>query len=144
MCIRDSCTAEHDSLKISNGKWYWWSRGIGGVSALDYLIKVRDFSFVEAVQTITGQCGDWIPPPPAPKKDEPKVLLLPPKNKEDVYKRQGHSKGFNRRGNLRPFRGNLDTAGGYTAICRGAFNPVKLCGRQAESTLHPDERRLVY
>ena len=46
------CTAEHDSLKISNGKWYWWSRGIGGVSALDYLIKVRDFSFVEAVQTI--------------------------------------------------------------------------------------------
>ena len=24
------CTAEHDSLKISNGKWYWWSRGFGG------------------------------------------------------------------------------------------------------------------
>ena len=22
------CTAEHDSLKISNGKWYWWSRGL--------------------------------------------------------------------------------------------------------------------
>ncbi len=22
------CTREHDSLKISNGKWYWWSRGI--------------------------------------------------------------------------------------------------------------------
>ena len=19
------CTREHDSLKISNGKWYWWS-----------------------------------------------------------------------------------------------------------------------
>ena len=33
------CTAEHDSLKISNGKWYWWSRGFGGYSALDYLIK---------------------------------------------------------------------------------------------------------
>lgn len=27
------CTREHDSLKISNGKWYWWSRGFGGVSA---------------------------------------------------------------------------------------------------------------
>lgn len=26
------CTREHDSLKIYNGKWYWWSRGIGGVS----------------------------------------------------------------------------------------------------------------
>lgn len=39
------CTREHDSLKISNGKWYWWSRGIGGVSALDYLIKVKEYSF---------------------------------------------------------------------------------------------------
>lgn len=75
------CTKEHDSLKISNGKWYWWSRGFGGISALDYLIKVKDYSFVEAVQTITGQCGDWISPSPIAKKDEPKVLLLPPKNK---------------------------------------------------------------
>ncbi len=31
----------HESLKISNGKWMWWSRGIGGRSALDYLIKVE-------------------------------------------------------------------------------------------------------
>ena len=71
------CTREHDSLKISNGKWYWWSRGFGGVSALDYLIKVKEYSFVEAVQTLTGEVGHWIPPPPAPKKDEPKELLLP-------------------------------------------------------------------
>ena len=75
------CTKDHDSLKISNGKWYWWSRGFGGFSALDYLIKVREYSFVEAVQTLTGDMGDWKPPPPAVKKDEPKVLLLPPKNK---------------------------------------------------------------
>lgn len=74
------CTREHDSLKISNGKWYWWSRGIGGYSALDYLMKVREYSFVEAVQTLTGDMGDWKPPPPAVKKDEPKVLLLPEKN----------------------------------------------------------------
>ena len=26
-------TRTHDSLKISNGKWMWWSRGIGGKSA---------------------------------------------------------------------------------------------------------------
>ena len=75
------CTREHDSLKISNGKWYWWSRGFGGFSALDYLMKVRELGFVEAVQTLTGDMGDWKPPPPAVKKDEPKVLLLPPKNK---------------------------------------------------------------
>ncbi len=76
------CTAEHDSLKISNGKWYWWSRGFGGYSALDYLMKVKEYGFVEAVETLTGQTmADWKPPPPAVKKDEPKVLLLPPKNK---------------------------------------------------------------
>ena len=33
-------THSHDSLKISNGKWRWWSCGIDGRSALDYLIKV--------------------------------------------------------------------------------------------------------
>ena len=45
-------TRTHDSLKISNGKWCWWSRGIGGRSALDYLIKVRGMEFVEAVQYV--------------------------------------------------------------------------------------------
>lgn len=49
------CTREHDSLKISNGKWYWFSRGIGGKSALDYLIKVQDYSFLQAVETILGK-----------------------------------------------------------------------------------------
>ena len=76
------CTKEHDSLKISNCKWYWWSRGFGGYSALDYLIKVEEYDFVEAVEILTGQTmADW-KPPPAPKKDKPKVLLLPPKNKD--------------------------------------------------------------
>ena len=41
------CTREHDSLKISNGKWYWFSQSIGGRSALDYLIKVRGTPFNE-------------------------------------------------------------------------------------------------
>ena len=73
-------TVDHDSLKISNGKWFWWSQGIGGYSALDYLIKVRDYSFMEAVEILTGkELSDWTPPPPKAEKDEPKVLLLPPK-----------------------------------------------------------------
>ena len=62
------CTRKHDSLKISNGKWYWWSRGFGGYSALDYLIKGKEYDFVEAVKILTGQTmADW-KPPPAPKK----------------------------------------------------------------------------
>lgn len=45
-------TKEHDSLKISNGKWYWWSQSFGGRSALDYLIKVRAMSFTDAVNCL--------------------------------------------------------------------------------------------
>ena len=30
-------TRTHGSLKISNGKWCWWSRNIGGTNALDYV-----------------------------------------------------------------------------------------------------------
>ena len=47
------CTRDHDSLKISNGKWMWWSRGFGGSSALDYLIKVKGLQFMDAMQILT-------------------------------------------------------------------------------------------
>ena len=69
------CTQTHDSLKISNGKWCWNSRGIGGRTALDYLIKVRGMDFVGAVEAL---CGYRPPPPqerPAPKP--PKPFQLP-------------------------------------------------------------------
>ena len=42
-------TRTHDSLKISNGKWCWWSRNIGGTTALDYLTRVEGLSFLDAV-----------------------------------------------------------------------------------------------
>ena len=71
-------TRTHDSLKISNGKWMWWSRGIGGNSALDYLVKVKGLSFLEAVETIMG-CKVALPTDYcAPKKETPKELKLPP------------------------------------------------------------------
>ena len=44
----------HDSFKI-NGEsslWHWKSRGIGGKSALDYLLHVEGCSFVEAVRLL--------------------------------------------------------------------------------------------
>lgn len=47
-------TVSHDSLKISNGKWHWHSRGTGGRTALDYLVRVRGMGFVEAVETLSG------------------------------------------------------------------------------------------
>lgn len=74
------CTREHDSLKISNGKWNWFSRGIGGRTALDYLIKVQGFSFTQAVETLVGKNLSSVrhAPPAKPKEQEPKVLSLPP------------------------------------------------------------------
>jgi hypothetical protein len=46
---------DHDSLTVSNGKFHWHSCSIGGSNAIDYLTKVRGFSFVEAVQRIIGE-----------------------------------------------------------------------------------------
>ena len=82
-------TRTHDSLKISNGKWCWWSRGIGGRSALDYLIKVRGIEFVEAVQHLCG-CTRYSPLPPVytvkPPKKPPFVLPKPYENNERVLR----------------------------------------------------------
>ena len=75
------CTREHDSLKISNGKWYWFSHSIGGHNALDYLIKVKGLSFMEAVEIIMGNVA--VKPPMKTeqvKQPTPKVLLLPQVN----------------------------------------------------------------
>lgn len=73
-------TKTHDSLKISNGKWMWWSRGIGGKSALDYLIKVRGMDFVQAVQTIMGNGSVSFPTCKNIKSYEEQPLLLPQKS----------------------------------------------------------------
>jgi len=79
-------TRTHDSLKISNGKWCWWSRNIGGRSALDYLIKVRGMTLPEAVLQIDGQAA--VMPPVSPKVQKPvkpKKLLLPEKNENNDH-----------------------------------------------------------
>ena len=77
--ISDStyCTREHDSLKISNGKWYWFSRGFGGRNALEYLIKVRGYTLPQAVDMLLGYAAveelayDRIP------EKKPRRLLMP-------------------------------------------------------------------
>ena len=78
------CTKEHDSLKISNGKWNWFSRGIGGKSALDYLIKVEGMEFTEAVEHIINCIGDrMIIHDSKTTKLKEKVLVLPKANQNN-------------------------------------------------------------
>ena len=75
-------TRTHDSLETSNGKCMWWSHRIGGYNALDYLVKVRGISFVEAVKTLMGKAAIMPTMTVRPKQQEkPKVLLLPEKSK---------------------------------------------------------------
>jgi len=79
-------TRTHDSLKISNGKWMWWSRGVGGRSALDYLTKVQGLSFMAAAERIAERTAHLpsvfaSPVPPPPKK----ALLLPKVNRSATH-----------------------------------------------------------
>ena len=51
----DYSTKTYSSLHMSHGLWCWWAhenngKKIGGNSALDYLIKVKEMSFKDAVQ----------------------------------------------------------------------------------------------
>jgi len=81
------CLRSHDSLKISNGLWHWFSRGVGGRSALDYLIKVEGYSFMDAVQKLTGGKYSLTPIEALQKKEssqkEIKTLILPEKYDND-------------------------------------------------------------
>ncbi|MBR3243967.1 MAG: toprim domain-containing protein [Parasporobacterium sp.] len=71
------CTKEHDSLKISNGKWYWFSRGFGGASALDYLIKVKEYTLPQAVEMIVGGAAVKEPVYYYAPNPKPKELVMP-------------------------------------------------------------------
>ena len=74
-------TKTHDSIRISNGMWNWFSRGIGGKSALDYLIKVKGYEFTQAVEAIVGKTPVLPTPRARPAKKEIKELLLPKANR---------------------------------------------------------------
>ncbi|MFT8888962.1 MAG: DUF3991 and TOPRIM domain-containing protein [Ethanoligenens sp.] len=72
------CTVEHGSLKISNGKWHWFSHDIGGKTALSYLTDVKKMDFVEAIELLCD--GRGLPPPihqPPEEKTVPFVLPKP-------------------------------------------------------------------
>lgn len=80
---REFRTVTHDSLVISNGKWHWCSRGIGGKTALDYLIHVRGMGFVEAVETLCGGRAAPILSQPVKKtQQKTKPFVLPEKNQD--------------------------------------------------------------
>lgn len=45
---------EHDSLVCFHNYWYWNSRG-HPINAVDYLVEIRGYGFVDAVKTLLGE-----------------------------------------------------------------------------------------
>lgn len=71
---------DHDSFKINGitSKWHWKSRDIGGISALNFLIKVDGMEFQEAVELLLQETPSYIPPP---KEKEKKPFVLPERSR---------------------------------------------------------------
>lgn len=79
VCKNTYVTREHDSLKISNGLWYWFAKGVGGKSAIDYLMKVKNLSFISAVQTVMGNIKMQAPVSYAQQQKVEKKIKIPTK-----------------------------------------------------------------
>lgn len=63
----------------------WFSQGIGGKNAIDYLIKVQGMSFIEAVENVTGKCATLPPIRYSQSSKQDRPLLLPQRsNTNDV------------------------------------------------------------
>lgn len=58
---------------------FWWSRGIGGRSAVDYLMRVRDMTFIEAVSQIAKDESALRKQYEKPKPRTERSLILPTK-----------------------------------------------------------------
>lgn len=72
------CIKDHTSLHISNGLWHWQSTGIGGRSALDFLIKVDGYTFLDACELILNNIDEKEPIYAYySKKENNKELQLP-------------------------------------------------------------------
>ena len=77
------CLRSHDSFKISNGLWHWFSQSIGGRSAIDYLIKVRGYSLPDAVKEVNRTMGRaFVPEDIRPVKR--KSFRLPERNSDNA------------------------------------------------------------
>ena len=65
----------HDSFVISNGMWHWYSRNMGGRSAIDYLVKVKNYEFPQAVKEVNRVMKGTCPSVFLPRSKEKKLRL---------------------------------------------------------------------
>ena len=70
---------DHDSFKINGitSKWHWKSRDIGGISALNFLIRVDGIEFREAVEMLLQENPSLACPPDQTEERPKKPFVLP-------------------------------------------------------------------
>ncbi|MCR0595269.1 DUF3991 and toprim domain-containing protein [[Clostridium] innocuum] len=76
-------TKTYSSLRMSNGLWTSWANSIGGRSALDFFIKIKQWDFLEAAHFLKDLIENKTPV----KVEQPKrikhSLRLPRRNEND-------------------------------------------------------------
>lgn len=99
---------EHDSLVVFRDEkgWKWYSRGLKGASALDFLINAENIEFQEAVSQLSGKSYEVFRRSEfdKPKQEQPRVLVLPPPAKKqngehnfnNVFAYLNHTRGIER------------------------------------------------
>lgn len=72
---------QHPSFAIASDRlaWYWHSQGIGGYGAIDYLMKIDNYEFKDAISTLSRVSIPIQNYQPI-YIDKPKELILPPKS----------------------------------------------------------------
>lgn len=74
---------EHDSLNVEEDKktWHWNSQAVGGIGAIDWMVKIENYDFQEACRLLIGEKNFTASFTPSKQKteDPPVIFTLPPK-----------------------------------------------------------------
>lgn len=89
-------TKTHDSLRISNGLWNWFSKGIGGKNAIEYIMVSENLKFIEAVYFLIEKMKIHTPIyEEKQEKKRKKHLIIPDRNSnENMVKKYLKSRGI--------------------------------------------------
>lgn len=81
-------TKSHSSLKISNGYWNYFKKGIGGKNAVDYVEKILGYKFPDSIEYIQKKMNGKVPICTRQLEKRKSIsLILPEKNdNENIVK----------------------------------------------------------
>lgn len=78
---------QHPSLAVKDDRssFYWHSIGTGGFGVIDFLMKIENMSFCEAMESINISCFRECQPHKISQSEIPKKLILPEKAKQQSH-----------------------------------------------------------